>query len=68
MIDNKASMTEQPRSPSQARSLTIETLAQGVAFLSDVDQDLARINAELGPPPMWARKPGFPTLVHIILE
>jgi DNA-3-methyladenine glycosylase II len=22
----------------------------------------------LGPPPMWARKPGFPTLVHIILE
>jgi DNA-3-methyladenine glycosylase II len=62
------SRTLQPRSPSQPRSLTIETLAQGVAFLSDVDQDLARVNAELGPPPMWARKPGFPTLVHVILE
>jgi len=75
VIDNKTSMTErqcgktgQPRSPSQPTSLTITTLALGVAFLSDVDQDLARINAELGPPPMWARKPGFPTLVHIILE
>jgi len=69
VIDNKASTTEQPcGKPSQPRSLTIETLAQGVAFLSDVDKDLARINAELGPPPMWARKPGFPTLVHIILE
>ena len=23
---------------------------------------------DLGPPPMWLREPGFPTLVHIILE
>jgi DNA-3-methyladenine glycosylase II len=22
----------------------------------------------LGPPPLWAREPGFPTLIHIILE
>jgi DNA-3-methyladenine glycosylase II len=39
-----------------------------VAFLSCVDQDLARIAAQLGQPPLWARQPGFPTLVHIILE
>ena len=62
------SQTLPPGTPRTPRSLTIETLAQGVAFLSGVDHDLARINAELGPPPMWARKPGFPTLVHIILE
>jgi DNA-3-methyladenine glycosylase II len=32
------------------------------------DHDLGRVLAELGPPPMWDREPGFPTLVHIILE
>ena len=45
-----------------------ETLAQGVVLLSRVDPDLARIAAQLGHPPLWARQPGFPTLVHIILE
>ncbi len=49
-------------------TLTPETLAQGVAFLSKTDQDLARIHAVLGLPPIWARDPGFPTLVRIILE
>ena len=48
--------------------LSQETLAQGAAFLSRVDPDLARIDAQLGHPPLWARQPGFPTLVHIILE
>lgn len=32
------------------------------------DRDLARIYAELGTPPEWFREPGFPTLIHIILE
>ena len=32
------------------------------------DRDLARIYAELGAPPTWFREPGFPTLIHIILE
>ena len=50
------------------RSLSRETLTQGVSFLVDIDPDLARIVSELGPPPMWAREPGFPTLVHTILE
>jgi len=48
--------------------LTDETLAQGLRFLSDRDPDLAQILKELGPPPMWAREPGFPTLLYIILE
>lgn len=49
-------------------SLTPQTLAEGVAHLSAVDPDLARIAAVYGPPPVWNRPPGFPTLVHIILE
>jgi DNA-3-methyladenine glycosylase II len=32
------------------------------------DPDLAQIIQMLGPPPLWAREPGFPTLIHIILE
>ena len=32
------------------------------------DPDLAGIVARHGPPPLWARQPGFATLVHIILE
>jgi DNA-3-methyladenine glycosylase II len=49
-------------------ALTNQTLNQGVAYLAGVDDDLARIVNEIGPPPMWAREPGFPTLVQIILE
>lgn len=32
------------------------------------DRRLARIVDEFGPPPLWARPRGFPTLVRIILE
>ena len=32
------------------------------------DRDLARVVERCGPPPMWARRPCFATLVHIILE
>jgi DNA-3-methyladenine glycosylase II len=48
--------------------LTETTLAQGLHDLGQRDPDLAQILGKLGPPPMWAREPGFPTLVHIILE
>ena len=36
--------------------------------LCDSDARLASVVAQFGPPPLWARKPGFATLVHIILE
>jgi DNA-3-methyladenine glycosylase II len=49
-------------------SLTEETFGQGLHFLADRDPDLAQILTKFGPPPMWAREPGFPTLIHIILE
>ena len=32
------------------------------------DRDLAQIVDRLGHPPQWQRKPGFPTLIRIILE
>ncbi len=49
-------------------SLTEETFAYGLHDLCDRDPDLAQIRMRFGPPPMWAREPGFPTLIHIILE
>ena len=49
-------------------SLTEETFGQGLHFLSDRDPGLAQILTKFGPPPMWLREPGFPTLIHIILE
>jgi DNA-3-methyladenine glycosylase II len=52
----------------QSLPLNRERLAQAVELLGAIDADLARIGAELGPPPLWRREPGFATLVHIILE
>jgi DNA-3-methyladenine glycosylase II len=36
--------------------------------LAGRDPELARIHADFGTPPTWFREPGFPTLLHIILE
>ena len=36
--------------------------------IASMDPDFARTLAKLGPPPLWAREPGFVTLVRIILE
>ncbi|MDQ3063637.1 MAG: DNA-3-methyladenine glycosylase 2 family protein [Acidobacteriota bacterium] len=36
--------------------------------LSKQDEDLAFIFLTYGVPPLWAREPGFATLIHIILE
>ena len=48
--------------------LNQRSLARGVKTLAAKDEHLAWILETLGPPPMWEREPGFPTLVHIILE
>ncbi len=48
--------------------LNKKRLAQAVNLLALIDKDLARILADHGTPPLWARKPGFITLVRIILE
>jgi len=54
--------------PVQPIALNQESLVQGLDFLNKIDPDLAGTHLRLGPPPLWAREPGFPTLVHIILE
>lgn len=48
--------------------LNNRSLREGLRRLSEVDADLGEIVRELGPPPLWLRDPGFPTLIHIILE
>ena len=48
--------------------LSTNTLAEGLRVLTARDARLARIARVYGPPPLWARAAGFPTLVHIILE
>jgi DNA-3-methyladenine glycosylase II len=50
------------------RSLTQVSLLQGVAELAGRDPLLAGIVERFGPPPLWCRPRGFPTLVRIILE
>ncbi len=57
------------RRPSSRRPvLSHRTLAEGLRVLTDQDPHLAEIVRGHGPPPLWARAAGFPTLVHIILE
>jgi DNA-3-methyladenine glycosylase II len=48
--------------------LTAARLRRASRHLAAVDTDLGRVVDRLGPPPMWDREPGFPTLVHLILE
>jgi DNA-3-methyladenine glycosylase II len=50
------------------RALTHVTLATGARALARRDPDLAALFRRHGMPPMWARRPGFPTLIHIVLE
>ncbi len=48
--------------------LTRIRLLRGVKELSARDRDLARVVQRFGPPPLWARRPGFAALIRIILE
>lgn len=43
-------------------------MLEAVRQLAAIDPDLAGIAERHGPPPLWAREPGFETLVRIILE
>ncbi len=48
--------------------LNNDRLSIAVVHLTKKDKDLAAIFKSDGIPPLWARKPGFTTLVKIILE
>lgn len=49
-------------------TLTSKSLSIGAQHLAAIDPDLERLLVRLGTPPLWAREPGFATLVQIILE
>jgi len=51
-----------------SRSLTRALLQTGARELAIRDPDLGRIHQRLGDPPIWGRRPGFSSLVRIILE
>lgn len=61
-------MTPIPARPAPPEPLTPAALSDAVGVLVRRDPDLAGIVAAHGPPPLWARRPGFATLVRIILE
>ena len=50
------------------KALNNKSLAEAAVSVASIDADLERILADHGTPPLWARKPGFVTLVRIILE
>lgn len=52
----------------QIESLTPETFTHALRVLAHLDSDFASILEKFGPPPMWERERGFPTLLRIILE
>ncbi len=49
-------------------TLTSKSLSIGAEQLAAIDPDLERLLVRLGTPPLWAREPGFATLIQIILE
>ena len=49
-------------------ALTDASLAVAASELAARDPALGAVVDRYGLPPMWARDPGFPTLVHLILE
>jgi len=48
--------------------LTLASLEEAAYLLAERDPDLAGIVDAYGSPPLWAREPGFATLIYIILE
>jgi DNA-3-methyladenine glycosylase II len=50
------------------RRLTTRGLATAANALAEADPALGASYARFGPPLLWPREPGFPTLVHLILE
>lgn len=52
----------------KAKPLSVRSLRRAARLLAERDPDLRRVYTQFGPPPLWARDEGFPTLVYIILE
>ena len=57
-----------PKHNKVPKALDEKSLAAAAKKLAASDPDLARLLQTYGTPPLWAREPSFPTLIHIILE
>jgi DNA-3-methyladenine glycosylase II len=57
-----------PNKQKVQKNLTKSSFLQAVNLLANQDRDLKFIISAYGPPPFWRRRPGFPTLLYIILE
>lgn len=68
MAPSLGSVAGRPDTAFVDRPLTRDGLLAAVEQLAARDTDLAGIVARHGPPPLWDREPGFPTLLHIVLE
>ena len=65
VVEVDASRVAGPAAPTR---LDEAGLLEAIRALAAIDPDLAGIVERHGPPPLWARPPGFETLVRIILE
>ena len=54
--------------PASSSRLCRTSLASSVRILARRDPRLARLIVRHGIPPLWARRPGFATLLRIVLE
>ncbi len=69
MPDHKPLVIRKPDfSDLSQNSLNEDAFQEGLEALTSLDADLEQVILAYGPPPFWRREPGFPTLVHIILE
>ena len=57
-----------PPQPPVPPVLDEASLLDACRELAARDQELGAILERYGPPPLWAREPGFATLVHLVLE
>lgn len=61
-------MEKQRMQPSEANIVSEENLLWFSRRLSEIDPHLRNALESFGLPPLWSRKPGFSTLLQIILE
>ena len=57
-----------PKHNNVPKPLDEKSLAVKARKLAASEPDFARLLQRYGTPPLWAREPGFATLIHIILE
>jgi DNA-3-methyladenine glycosylase II len=67
-VDTSTVVVTRLVSRASCTALDRATLLQGVTELAARDPVLADIFQRLGTPPLWGRRPGFATLVRIVLE